>query len=156
MRRLSSGRQGGAAVKTVTRVDGIVLVAGSATGDVFALAEPLSFWGGFDATSGSVTDHRHPDRGASLRARIVAVASARGSSSGASVLAEAIRLGTAPAAFVLATRDAILTVGAQVAAELYAKACPIVLVSDDDLARVRAARSAIITTDGARATIALS
>lgn len=135
------------------RIDAITLVSGTARGDVFALGEPLSFWGGFDAVTGAVTDHRHPDRGASLSGRIVAVASARGSSSGASVLAEAIRLGTAPAAFVLSTRDAILTVGAQVAVELYGKACPIVLVMDADLARVRAARSAVVTTAGARATI---
>jgi uncharacterized protein len=139
-----------------SRIDAITLVAGSARGDVFALAEPLSFWGGFDAASGAVTDHRHPDRGRTLSGQIVAVASARGSSSGASVLAEAIRLGTAPAAFVLSTRDAILTVGAQVAAELYAKACPIVLVSEVDLALVRASRRAVVTTDGAHATIELT
>ena len=52
----------------------------------------------------------------------------RGSSSGSSVLAEAIRLGTGPAGIVLLTRDAIVTVGAMVAAELYGKECPVVLV----------------------------
>ncbi len=138
------------------RISGVMLVGGAAAGDVFALAEPLSFWGGFDATTGAVTDHRHPDRGASLNGRVVAVASARGSSSGASVLAEAIRLGTAPAAFVLSTRDAILTVGCQVAVELYGKFCPIVLVTDDDLVRVRAAKRAVVATDGPDATIDIS
>jgi predicted aconitase with swiveling domain len=52
----------------------------------------------------------------------------RGSSSGSSVLAEAIRVGTGPAGIVLLTRDAIVTVGAMVATELYRKACPVVLV----------------------------
>ena len=58
--------------------------------------------------------------------------SGRGSSSGSSVLAEAIRAGTAPAAIVLAERDAILAVGAIVAAELYGQHCPVALVSAGD------------------------
>src|SRR3546814_2147219 len=37
---LGAGRQGGAAMKAVT------LAPGSAAGDVFVLAEPLSCWGG--------------------------------------------------------------------------------------------------------------
>ena len=45
----------------------------------------------------------------------------RGSSSGSSVLAEAIRLGTGRAGIVLLTRDAIVTVGAMIASELYGK-----------------------------------
>jgi uncharacterized protein len=143
-------------VNAHARITAITLVEGHASGNVFPLAEPLSFWGGFDAVGGVVTDHRHPDRGLSLSGRIVAVTSARGSSSGASVLAEAIRLGTAPAAFVLSSRDAILTVGAQVAVELYGKFCPIVLVSDEDLAHVRAAHRAVVTTSGPHATIDVS
>jgi uncharacterized protein len=117
-------------------VRGEMLVEGIAEGDVFALAEPLSFWGGFDAVTGKVIDHRHPDLGQCLTGRIVVVAAARGSSSGSSVLAEAIRAKTAPAGFVIATRDAILTVGAQVAAELYAIHCPLVCVSLQDLDRL--------------------
>ena len=120
-------------------ITGATLVEGRASGDVFALAEPLSFWGGFDAKTGLVIDRRHPDCGACLTGRIVVVEAARGSSSGSSVLAEAIRAGTAPAAFILSTRDAILTVGAQVALELYGTACPIVVVSPDDLQRARTA-----------------
>jgi predicted aconitase with swiveling domain len=132
-------------------VRGEMLVEGAAEGEVFALAEPLSFWGGFDAATGNVIDHRHPDLGQCLTGRIVVVAAARGSSSGSSVLAEAIRAKTAPAGFVIATRDAILTVGAQVAAELYAIHCPIVCVCLSDLTRLaRPGRIAVTaTTTGA-------
>lgn len=132
------------------------LVFGVALGDVFALAEPLSFWGGFDVATGEVTDQRHPDRGRVLTSRIIAVSAARGSSSGASVLAEAIRCGTAPAAFVLSSRDAILTVGAEVARELYGRACPIALVSPEDLLHVRSARGAIVDCQGLQATVTLT
>ena len=57
----------------------------------------------------------------SCAGRILVMRAGRGSSSGSSVLAEAIRAGTAPAAIVLAERDAILAVGAMVAAELYGR-----------------------------------
>jgi uncharacterized protein len=135
---------------------GTILVGGSATGEVFALAEPLSFWGGFDAVTGCIIDHRHPDRGACLTGRIVVVEAARGSSSGSSVIAEAIRAGTAPAAFVLSTRDAILTVGAQVAAELYSTVCPIILVTPADLARAGRARHIAITASATAAVLVLA
>lgn len=125
----------------MSEVAGITLVEGRGAGEVLALAEPLSFWGGFDAATGNVIDRRHPDKGRCLAGRVVVVEAARGSSSGSSVLAEAIRLGTAPAAFVLSSRDAILAVGAEVARELYGRDCPIVMVDEEMLARLkRAAR----------------
>jgi predicted aconitase with swiveling domain len=117
-------------------IEGMTLVAGVADGPVLALAEPLSFWGGFDATTGNVIDRRHPDLGRCLTGTVVVVSAARGSSSGSSVLAEAIRAGTAPAAFIISTRDAILQVGAMVAGELYARWCPILVVGAPELSRI--------------------
>jgi predicted aconitase with swiveling domain len=126
----------------------LVLVPGRAAGEILALSEPVSFWGGFDAATGRIVDRLHPDRGACVTGRVLVMCSARGSSSGSSVLAEAIRLGTAPAAIVLRSRDAILTVGALVAATLYDRACPVVVVeSDQDFARVAATPRAAIETD---------
>jgi predicted aconitase with swiveling domain len=126
----------------------LVLVPGRAAGQILALSEPVSFWGGFDAATGRIVDRLHPDRGACVTGRVLVMGSARGSSSGSSVLAEAIRLGTAPAAIVLRSRDAILTVGALVAATLYDRACPVVVVgSDRDFARVAATRRAAIEAD---------
>ena len=107
---------------------GITLAEGTARGPIITLAEPVSFWGGFDAATGKVTDRRHPDLGLCLTGAIVRMTAARGSSSGSSVLAEAIRLGTAPAGFVVRERDAILSLAALVAAELYARHCVIVLL----------------------------
>lgn len=102
------------------------LTPGTATGDVLVLDEPLSFWGGFDPHDGRVIDRNHPQHGAVLTGRVVAMAAGRGSSSASSVLAEAIRLGTAPAALVLGEPDAIVALGALAAAELYGDAVPIV------------------------------
>jgi uncharacterized protein len=139
MRRFRRRWKSGAAMT----IRGTTLVPGTVKADVIALAEPLSFWGGFDSETGRVIDRRHPDLGACLTGKIVVMTAARGSSSGTSVLAEAIRTGTAPAAFVIAERDAILTVGAMIAAELYGRFCPIVVVTPADLAII--ARATTLT-----------
>jgi predicted aconitase with swiveling domain len=137
-------------------IKGVTLVAGMIDAPVLVLPEPVSFWGGFDALTGRITDKRHPDHGRSLRGEVVVMHAARGSSSGASVLAEAIRLGTAPAAFVLAVRDAILTVGAQVAAELYDRHCPIVVVEGADFEACQRAGRIVMDARAADARLMLS
>ncbi|MDF1608543.1 DUF126 domain-containing protein [Hoeflea sp. YIM 152468] len=104
------------------------LVEGAARGPSLKLDDPLSFWGGFDSSSGKVIDRFHPQHGACLSGAILFMERGRGSSSGASVLAEAIRLGTAPAAIILLVEDAIITTGALVAQMLYQIDCPVVAI----------------------------
>jgi predicted aconitase with swiveling domain len=109
-------------------------VGGEAEGEALVLSAPLSFWGGFDAATGRISDPNHPDYGASLAGRILVMPGAKGSSSSSSVLAEAIRLRTAPLGIVMASPDPILTVGALVARALYRLDCPIVVCPIDGLA----------------------
>lgn len=111
-----------------TTIPAVTLVPGLAEGRAFVLQEPLSFWGGLDATTGAIIDRWHPQVGQVLTGHVLVMKAGRGSSSGSSVLAEAIRLGTGPAGIVLLSRDAIVTVGAMIASELYSKDCPVVLV----------------------------
>lgn len=111
-----------------------VLVPGVATGEVLVLDEPLSFWGGLDPETGVLIDAHHPQVGSSLAGRVLVMPSGRGSSSSSYVLAEAIRAGTAPVAVVLGTADAIVALGAIVAAELYGIAVPVVVSTDPALA----------------------
>ena len=92
------------------------------------LDEPLSLWGGIDPASGEIIDANHPQRGASVRGKVLVMRSGRGSSSSASVLAEAARAGTAPVAIVLGEPDLILSIGAAVAQELYGVSVPVVAV----------------------------
>src|SRR5215212_1513228 len=131
------------------------LVPGEASGPVFALSQPLSFWGGFDATSGRIIDRSHPQVGARLSAHVLLMTAGRGSSSGSSVLAEAIRLRTAPCAIVLLTRDAIVTVGAIVATELYRSSCPVVLARDSDWPALAAASRLVIIASNKAASLAV-
>lgn len=65
----------------------------------------------------------------------------RGSSSGSATLAEALRLGKGPAAILMLERDAIVVVGAMVAAELYGLACPVALAKGQDWEALAAAAS---------------
>lgn len=105
------------------------VVAGHASGLIVALGAPLSFWGGFDATSGVIVETKHPQAGLSLTGKVVLLPATKGSSSSSSVLAEAIRNGTAPAGIVMLSPDLIVALGAIVASELYGTVCPLVTVS---------------------------
>ncbi|KVS46801.1 aconitase X swivel domain-containing protein [Burkholderia ubonensis] len=115
---------------TGTVLSGDTLVAGNAFADVLVLDKPLSFWGGYDSAAGRIIDRGHPLVGASLAGRIMVMAHAKGSSSSSSVLAEAVRNGKGPVGIVLKERDLIISIGAIVAAELYAIEVPVVCVAE--------------------------
>jgi uncharacterized protein len=137
-------------------ISALTLVPGQAAGATFILQEPLSFWGGLDAASGRIIDRWHPQQGEVLSGKVLIMKAGRGSSSGSSVLAEAIRLSTGPSGIVLLTRDAIVAVGAMVAAELYAKHCPVVLVSTADWPCVVAAGALTVEAGPVWAKIVIS
>jgi uncharacterized protein len=140
MHRFGARRQGHTAVSA--RVfDALTLVPGAASGPVLKLDEPLSFWGGLDSATGTIIDRLHPQQGAGVAGRILMMPGGRGSSSGSATLAEALRLGKGPAAILMLERDAIVVVGAMVAAELYGLACPVALVDGEDWERLAAAAS---------------
>jgi uncharacterized protein len=110
--------------------EGRVLVAGTAAAPALVLEAPLSLWGGLDPRTGRVSDHHHPQLGATVNGRVLVMPSGRGSSSSSSVLAEAIRLGTAPLAILVEEPDDILVLGAIVADHLYARTCPVLVVAE--------------------------
>ncbi|MDR5781818.1 DUF126 domain-containing protein [Caballeronia sp. LZ065] len=118
--------------------EAVALVPGQARAAGIALP-PLSFWGGYDAANGVIVDATHAGHGASLAARILVMPRARGSSSSSSVLAEAVRNGTGPVGIVLTERDLIVSIGAIVANELYAKHVPVVMVDEAAFAQIAAA-----------------
>jgi uncharacterized protein len=106
------------------------LVRGKGAGPALVLSEPLSFWGGVDPSDGRIIDRHHPQAGRSVRGAVLVMPSGRGSSSSSSVLAETIRAGTGPVAIILAESDHILALGAMVAAELYHRSMPVVVVEE--------------------------
>jgi predicted aconitase with swiveling domain len=110
----------------------VTLVPGAAAGAPLLLDEPLSFWGGLEPAAGTIIDRRHPQLGANIAGRMLMMPAGRGSSGGSAILAEALRLGNGPAGILMLERDAIVVVGAMVAAELYGRACPVALTRERD------------------------
>lgn len=118
-------------------IPGQALIEGMASGALLKLTEPLSLWGGVDLQTGCIVDASHPQRGAILAKRLLAMPGSRGSSSSSSALVELARTGRAPAGVITTRSDPILTIGALVADYLYGAAIPILIVSDEDFAKLR-------------------
>jgi predicted aconitase with swiveling domain len=127
-----------------TSIEALTLCPGDGNGELLVLDEPLSFWGGTDLHTGIITDVHHSQRGISLSGRVLAMTASRGSSSSSSVLAEQIRAGVGPAAIIVSERDAILTLGALAAAEIYGVALPIVLVEAQTMASLGEGRVRVV------------
>lgn len=125
-----------------------VLSGGDAEGSLLLLEQPLSFWGAFDPRTGMVVDAHHPQRGACLTGRVVLMRETRGSGSAPGALAEAIRLRTAPSCIILASHDINLAIGSLVAATLYGRRCPVLLVEERDYERLKAATHVVVSEDG--------
>lgn len=126
-----------------------MLVAASGAGVALVLDEPLSFWGGLDAGSGTIIDARHPQHGEVVAGRVLVMPSGRGSSSSSSVLAEAIRGGTGPVALVLAEPDEIVVLGALVVAILDGTTYPVAVLAPDEYRRLRSGDAVSVDSDGA-------
>ncbi len=127
------------------RIQGEVLIPGTADAAVLRLGKPISFWGGVDPYSGRITDPRHPDHDAVIGGRVLVLPGTIGSSSSSAVMLELMAGGKAPAALILAEPDAILMLGVVVAREMGHGSIPALIVP-------RAAQAAL--TQGTRASIA--
>jgi predicted aconitase with swiveling domain len=125
-----------------------VLSPGAASGIALPLAEPLSFWGGFDPKTGTIIDVHHPQRGACLTARVVLMAETRGSGTASGAIAEAIRRSTAPSAIITIEPDIAIAVGASVAQVLYGRACPVLTVNVEGFGILSKSGLLAISTDG--------
>jgi len=73
----------------------------------------------------------------------------RGSAGTPAAIAEAIRRGCGPAAFLLATRDVNIAIGAMVAHRLYGTATPVLALAPADCDRLGTGQTVVITQDGA-------
>lgn len=115
---------------------GHALIEGMASGTLLKLTEPLSLWGGVDLQTGHIVDASHPQRGAVVADRLLAMPGSRGSSSSSSALVELARAGMAPAGIITTRSDPILTIGTLVADYLYGAAIPILIVSNEDFGKL--------------------
>ncbi len=125
-----------------------VLVPGTGAGDVLASTTPLSFWGGVDATTGTVISRHHPLHGQGLAGRVLVIPHGRGSCTGSAVLLEIIHAGVAPAVIVLNRADDIIALGAIVAEEILHRQVPVVVLDDAAFVQAMRAREAWLDADG--------
>ena len=118
-------------------IKGKPLIAGRSKGEALVTDEPLSFWGGYDYRTGEIIDLRHPLSGFCATGKILAVPSARGSSSTTAVLLEAIRCQRAPAAILTTGRDPFFSLASIVAEELYGRSVPVIALSKLDFGKLK-------------------
>ncbi len=101
-----------------------VYIEGDIEGEVLKLDEPLSFWGGFDPVTGEIIDVNHPQRGHSIKAKVLALPYAKGSAGTPAAVCEAIRAGCGPLAILVREPDANLATGLRTAEKLYGISIP--------------------------------
>lgn len=126
---------------------GISLLPGTASGPVVVMGEPLSFWGGVDAATGTVIDVHHPSHGVSLAGAVVLMPTSRGSCSGSGVLLELALSGRSPAALVFAGPEDTLTLGAIVAAEMFGHPIPVIRLPTEAFDALSSASEAQVMSD---------
>ena len=114
------------------RLRGQLIVAGTASGAVLYATQPLSFWGGYDAASGRITDTHHPLAGETAAGMALVLPATHGSSTTTAVLLEAIRRETAPAALITRGVDAFLALACVVGQEMYGRSPVLVCVGEDE------------------------
>ncbi len=129
-----------------SEIVGHCLLPGSASGTVLFTDVPLSFWMGVDTTSGVIIDRHHPLRGETVAGRVVVMPSGRGSCAGSCGILELIVNGMAPAALVFEHADAILTLGAIIADEMFGTTIPVVSVGAARFAELRHSEDVTVTS----------
>ena len=131
-----------------TEINGRCLVPGHASGEVLYSDVPLSFWMGIDTETGEIIDRHHPLCGQVVTGKIFVLPGARGSCSGSCGLLELIHNDKAPAALIFAEDEAILTLGAMIAGEIFGKTIPIAAVDPESFSGL--AQQRLLTVDNGR------
>jgi predicted aconitase with swiveling domain len=130
------------------RIQGRALVAAAAGGPAVVSGQPISFWGGVSPKTGEVIDRRHELAGRNLSGKIFVFPFGKGSSTASAILLEGIRSGSAPAGIINTKVDPILSLGAVVAQEMYARTIPVVVISETDFDFIQDGDHLEIETDG--------
>jgi predicted aconitase/predicted aconitase with swiveling domain len=91
---------------------------------------------GIDTETGEIIDRHHPLCGAVITGKVFVLPGARGSCSGSCALLELIANDRGPAALVFEQDEAILTLGAVIAGEIFGKTIPIASVGSENFVRL--------------------
>ena len=97
------------------RLEGRIIKSGHCEGEALVSPEPLSFFGGVDATTGFVVEPGHPLQGQSIAGRVLVFPTAKGSTVGSYSLYRLKKANLAPAGIINAESESIVAVGAIIA-----------------------------------------
>lgn len=125
------------------QISGVPLTYGEGSGEVLALDEPISFWGGVDL-EGIIADERHPQYQKSVVGKVLVMTSSRGSSSGSFCLMELMRKGLAPAAIVITEPDGVICTGTLVGRETFGMELPVIEVKLSELPEFQTGQKASV------------
>jgi predicted aconitase/predicted aconitase with swiveling domain len=103
---------------------------------------------GIDTETGEIIDRHHPLCGQVVTGKVFVLPGARGSCSGSCGLLELIHNDRAPAALVFEQDEAILTLGAMIAGEIFGKTIPIAAVGAENFSLLAGQRT--LTVDNGR------
>jgi predicted aconitase with swiveling domain len=93
-------------------LQGRIIKVGRCRGQALVSPEPLSFFGGVDATTGIVVEPGHPLQGQSIAGRVLVFPTAKGSTVGSYILYRLKKAGLAPCGIVNTESEPIVAVGA--------------------------------------------
>ena len=125
------------------------IVKGCAEGEALVANATLSFWGEVDPMTGKIIAKGHPLEGESMRGKVLAIESTKGSSATPLVMGLCARAGNAPVALVNLKIDALAVLGCVV------NGIPLVVPEDEQtLASIQAGDHVIV--DGDQGTITVT
>ncbi len=84
---------------------------GVAEGEALVSSYPLSFFGGIDPDSGTITDRSHDLFGVKVSGKVLVLPPCKGSTAGTWTLARLSENGVAPSAIIIGESDTIVTAG---------------------------------------------
>lgn len=117
------------------------VVEGTATGELLVSNTGLSFWGGVNPLTGEIIDQHHPLKGQSIKGKVLAIPSGRGSSSGSGVVLELLQNDVAPAALVFMESEDIITLGVLVSDVMFKRSIPICRIDKNDFSQLESGSS---------------
>ena len=96
----------------MAELKGKCTVPGIVEGELIVSREPISFLGDIDPKTGLIMATNHPLKGQSIKGKIFAFPSGKGSTVGSYVIFQMKKNGTAPLAIINKEAEAIVAVGA--------------------------------------------
>jgi len=93
------------------QLKGRIIYKGKAEGEALVSSQPISFYGGVDPTTGVVIEKGHELQGQSVKGKILAFPTGKGSTVGSYTLYRMKKNGTAPAGIINRECETVVAVG---------------------------------------------